>query len=115
MRGAAKIAKEGEEEAKAYAAFVEWCDDAAANTGFEIKTATAKKGKLEAKIGELTSSITVSVSKIDELVAAIAADDSDLKDATAVREKESADFAKNEAELMDCIDTLERADRKSVV
>jgi len=32
-----------------------------------------------------------------------------LKDATTVREKEAADFAKNEAELMDVIDTLERA------
>merc|ERR1719325_346388 len=50
-----------------------------------------------------------STSKIDELVAAIAADDSELKDATAVRGKEAADFAKNEAELLDCIDTLERA------
>merc|ERR1719221_2070635 len=68
-----------------------------------------KKEKLEATIGELTSSIVVSTSKIDELVAAIAADDSELKDATTVRAKEAADFAKNEAELMDAIDTLERA------
>merc|ERR550532_3212101 len=81
----------------------------ARNAGFEIKTAEAKKEKLEAKIGELTSSITVSISKIDELVSAIAADDAELKDATAVRTKEAADFAKNEAELMDVIDTLERA------
>merc|ERR1740129_1418765 len=50
-----------------------------------------------------------STTKIDELVAAIAADDSELKDATAVRQNEAADFAKNEAELMDVIDTLERA------
>jgi len=68
-----------------------------------------KKEKLEAKIGELTSSITVSTSKIEELVAAIAADDAELKDATTVRTKEAADFANNEAELMDVIDTLERA------
>jgi len=105
----AKIVKEGEAEAKAYTEYFDWCDDMAKNAGFEIKTAEAKKEKLEAKIGELTSSITVSTSKIDELVAAIAADDSELKDATTVREKEAADFAKNEAELMDCIDTLERA------
>merc|ERR1740129_1922321 len=50
-----------------------------------------------------------STTKIDELVASIAADDAELKDATTVREKEAADFAKNEAELMDVIDTLERA------
>lgn len=105
----AKIVKEGEAEAKAYKEYFDWCDDMAKNAGFEIKTAEAKKEKLEATIGELSSSITVSTSKIDELVAAIAADDSELKDATVVREKESADFAKNEAELMDVIDTLERA------
>merc|ERR1719410_832351 len=105
----AKIVKEGEAEAKAYKEYFDWCDDMSKNAGFEIKTAEAKKEKLESQIGELTSSITVSTSKIDELVAAIAADDSELKDATAVRDKEAADFAKNEAELMDCIDTLERA------
>merc|ERR1719351_442733 len=105
----AKIVKEGEAEAKAYKEYFDWCDDMSKNAGFEIKTAEAKKEKLESKIGELTSSITVSTSKIDELVAAIAADDTELKDATAVRTKEAADFAKNEAELMDCIDTLERA------
>merc|ERR1719242_2623731 len=81
----------------------------AKNAGFEIKTAEAKKEKLEATIGELTSSISVSTSKIDELAAAIAADDAELKDATTVRTKEAADFAKNEAELMDVIDTLGRA------
>jgi len=105
----AKIEGEAEAEAKAYTEYFDWCDDMAKNSRFEIKTAESQKKKLEAKIGELTSSITVSTSKIDELVAAIAADDSELKDATAVREKEAADFAKNEAELMDCIDTLERA------
>merc|ERR1719422_2851966 len=103
----AKIVKEGEAEAKAYKEYFDWCDDMARNAGFEIKTAEAKKEKLEAKIGELTSSITVSTSKIDELVAAIAADDSELKNATAIRKKENAEFSKSEAELMDVIDTLE--------
>jgi septation ring formation regulator EzrA len=105
----AKITKEGEAEAKAYKEYFDWCDDMARNAGFEIKTAEAKKEKLEAQIGQLASSITASTSKIDELVASIAADDAELKDATTVREKEAADFAKNEAELMDAIDTLERA------
>merc|ERR1719205_402340 len=81
----------------------------AKNAGFEIKTAEAKKEKLEAKIGELASSITVSVSKIEDLAAAIAADDAELKNATAIRKKENIEFTKNEAELMDCLDTLERA------
>jgi len=38
----AKILKEGEAEVKAYKDFFEWCDDAAKNKHFEIKTATAK-------------------------------------------------------------------------
>jgi len=105
----AKINKEGEAEAKAYQEYFAWCDDMAKNAGFEIKTAEAKKEKLEAQIAELTSSITVAVSKIEELVAAIAADDAELKNATAIRKKENAEFTKNEAELMDCLDTLERA------
>merc|ERR1739838_141859 len=65
----AKINKEGEAEAKAYKEYFAWCDDMAKNSGFEIKTAESKKEKLEAKIGELASSITVCVSKIEELVA----------------------------------------------
>jgi hypothetical protein len=105
----AKINAEGDAEAKAYKEYFAWCDDMAKNAGFEIKTAEAKKEKLEAKIGELTSSITVSVAKIEELVASIAADDAELKNATAIRKKENAEFVKNEAELMDCLDTLERA------
>merc|ERR1719412_3484042 len=84
----AKINAEGDAEAKAYKEYFAWCDDMAKNAGFEIKTAEAKKEKLQAKIGELTSSITVSTSKIEELVAAIAADDAELKDATTVRTKE---------------------------
>merc|ERR1719367_357543 len=106
---AAKITKEGEAEAKAYTEYFDWCDDMARNAGFEIKTAEAKKEKLEGLIGELTSTISVCTSKIDDLVAAIATDDGELKEATTVRGKEAADFAKNEAELMDVIDTLERA------
>merc|ERR1719367_160858 len=106
---AAKITKEGEAEAKAYTEYFDWCDDMARNAGFEIKTAEAKKEKLEGLIGELTSTISVCTSKIDDLVAAIASDDGELKDATTVRGKEATDFAKNEAELMDVIDTLARA------
>merc|ERR1719197_149881 len=105
----AKITKEGEAEAKAYTEYFAWCDDMAKNAGFEIKTAESKKEKLEAQIAELTSSITVGVAKIEELVASIAKDDAELKEATAIRKKENAEFTKNEAELMDALDTLERA------
>merc|ERR1719428_641548 len=43
------------------------------------------------------------------MVASIAQDESDLKDATLIREKENADFKAAEAELVEGIDMLERA------
>ena len=45
-------------EAKAYKGFFEWCDDAAANKGFEIKTASAKKEDCKATIEKATSDIS---------------------------------------------------------
>merc|ERR550532_202438 len=105
----AKVIKEGEAEAKAYNDYVEWCDDASKNMNNEITTLTAKKGKLEALIAKLTSAIAASDDTIAQLAADIATDTKDLKDATLIREKEAADFAAEEAELVDTIDTLGRA------
>merc|ERR1719281_2131529 len=105
----AKITKEGEEEAKAFNDYVEWCDDAASNLHFEIKTGTEKKAELESTISKCAADIEASSVKIEDLSGAIAADTKELKEATAVREKEVATFEKSEAELVDAIDTLERA------
>jgi len=105
----AKIVKEGEAEAKAFKEFFQWCDEASQNVNFEIKTAKGQKEKLEAKIGELTSAIDVSESKIEELSGAIATAESELNDATGIRTKEAADFAASEKELVETVDTLDRA------
>merc|ERR1740122_856293 len=96
-------------EAKAYSEYVEWCDDTSKNTAFAIQTATKSKAQLEAKIQELTSDIQAADSAIDGLVSDIATAGSELKDATAVRGKESADFAASEKELVESIDALGRA------
>jgi predicted nucleic acid-binding Zn-ribbon protein len=105
----AKITKEGEEEAKAFNDYVEWCDDAAANLHNEIKTGTEKKEELEATISKCKADIEACSVKIEELSGSIAADEKELEEATAVREKEVATFEKSEAELVDAIDTLDRA------
>merc|ERR1719335_2082982 len=105
----AKVTKEGEEEAKAFKEYVEWCDDAAANLANEIKTGSASKEELEATIGKATADIEASTAKIEDLSAAIASDEAELKEATAVREEEVATFEASEKELMDAIDTLDRA------
>jgi chromosome segregation ATPase len=105
----AKVTADGEREAKAYHEYVEWCDDVSANTQFQIKTATAQKGKLEASISKLTSDIEVGSSKIEDLAGSIAEGDAELKDATLVRDKEKAEFAASQKELEDAISALDRA------
>jgi len=105
----AKITAEGEEEAKAYKEYVAWCDDASANLKYEIKTGEAKKEELTAAISKASADIEASNDKIEDLAGSIANDDKELKEASAVRAKENADFAASEAELVDAIDTLDRA------
>jgi len=105
----AKISAEGEAEAKAYKEYVEWCDNAASNLKYEIKTGAAKKEELQATIAKTTADIEAADSKIEDLAGSIAADERELGEATSVRNKENADFAASEAELVDAIDTLDRA------
>merc|ERR1719436_1138728 len=71
----AKVTKEGEAEAKAYADYVEWCDEFSRNKQFEIKTATSQKEKLEAEIAKQTANAESSAAKIGELAASIAKDE----------------------------------------
>mmetsp|Transcript_111733 Transcript_111733/g.271434 ORF Transcript_111733/g.271434 Transcript_111733/m.271434 type:complete len:749 (+) Transcript_111733:2-2248(+) len=106
---AAKVTKEGEAEAKAYKEFFAWCDDAAKNKQFEIKTATSQQEQLEATITKETADSEAASVKIEELAASISASDADLANATTIREREAKDFAASEAELVDTIDTLGRA------
>jgi len=105
----AKVKADAEAAEKAFKEYYEWCDDAAKNAGFAIKTAKAKKEKLEASIEKGASEIEVSTSKVEDLAEAIAAAEKELEGATKVREEEAADFAKAEAELVDGVDTLDRA------
>merc|ERR1719408_1046790 len=96
----AKITAEGEAEAKAYKEYVEWCDNAAANVKYEIKTATSKKEQLEATIAKAADDSSSSGSKVEDLAGSIATDEQELLQATTVRDKEAADFAASEAELV---------------
>merc|ERR1719195_1043264 len=105
----AKIIKEGEDEAKAYHDYFEWCDDASKNFGFDIETANAEKAKLEALIAKSMDDSEASAGKIEELSAHIATDERDLKDATLIRKKEAADFAAEEANLLEILSALTRA------
>jgi len=105
----AKITAEGEAEAKAFKEYFAWCDDAAANLHNEIKVGGAKKEELEATIGKAAATIEACTGKIEDLSGAISADEKELAEATAVREKEVKSFQASEGELVEAIDSLDRA------
>jgi uncharacterized protein YukE len=105
----AKVKRDGEAEVKAYKEYFEWCDDMSKNKQNEITTASSLKAKLEATIEELSANIEAADAQIGDLAGAIATGDADLKSATAIRGKESEDFAASEKELADAVDTLGRA------
>ena len=105
----AKIIKEGEESQKVYDEFAEWCEDRSKDLTFEIKTGKSTVTSLEATIEEESSTIASLETEIDKLAGDIKTDEADLKAATEIREKESAAFASEEKEMMDIVDTLQRA------
>jgi len=105
----AKIIKEGEDAQKVYAEFSEWCEDQSKDLQFSIKTAKSEVESLTATIEQAKANIGAADQQIDELSNSISTDEADLKAATEIRTKENADFAAEEADLVDTVDTLERA------
>merc|ERR1719480_36681 len=72
-------------------------------------TGTSEAESLQAAIAEESATLSTLQAKVEELAASLAANDGDVKAATTVRNKEAADFAAEEKELMETIDTLGRA------
>merc|ERR1719262_1591571 len=104
-----KIVGEGNDAQKVYDEFAEFCEDRSKNVGFEIKTGKAEVKDLKAAIEKEVATASSLSAKIEELSSAISVDEADLKAATDIRAKEKAAFDAEEKELMDVIDTLERA------
>merc|ERR1719321_2656813 len=104
-----KIIKEGEVSQKEYDEFSEWCEEESKNLQFEIKTGKATAEDLTATIEKAVSDISSFDETIKELAAQISTDEADLQAATEVRNKENAEFVVKEADLVDTVDTLERA------
>lgn len=104
-----KIIKEGEDAHKVYAEFAEWCEDTSKDTMFEIKTGKQEVADLKAAIEKEAANIAVQESTIEKLAGEIATDEADLKAATEIRDKEEAVFTAEEKDLMETIDTLQRA------
>jgi len=104
-----KIIGEGQTAQKVYDEFAEWCEDRSRNVGFEIKDGKSEVASESATIESSTADIASLNAKIEELADALTVDESDLKSASAIRATENADFVAAEKDLVDSIDTLERA------
>jgi len=105
----AKVIAEGEASHSVFAKFSEWCEDEARELGFQIKTSQGEITDLKATIEKESSSIMAYETKIEELAAELALDEADLKAATEIRAREQSDFAAEEKELVEVIDTIRRA------
>jgi len=98
-----------DEEQKIFHEYTEWVDDRTTDLGFEIKTG-------ESTIEELTAFIEKSDNKVAELATAIGKLEDDIArlegekaDATAVRDKEHAEYVKVSTDYAESVDALERA------
>lgn len=104
-----KIVKDGEEEKKAFDAYMDWCKNGASDKRYEIKTSKSDIEDLTATIGKADADIQTASSKVEDLSASISTNTADLKAGTAIREKEHKEYTATEKEMVDTIDTLERA------
>mmetsp|Transcript_5117 Transcript_5117/g.12024 ORF Transcript_5117/g.12024 Transcript_5117/m.12024 type:complete len:699 (+) Transcript_5117:69-2165(+) len=107
----AKVIKEGEDAHKMYTEFSEWCEDRSRNLQYEVKTAEGEAEDLEAAIARATSTAAALSSEIEDTSASLSTNEADLKAANKIREAENSDFVAAEKELVDVVDTLERAIR----
>jgi len=104
-----KIIGEGNDAQKIYDEFSEFCEDRSRNLGFEIKTGKAGVNDLTATIENEKATAESLTAKIEEFASAISVDEADLKAATDIRAKEQGAFEAEEKELLEVIDTLQRA------
>jgi predicted RNase H-like nuclease (RuvC/YqgF family) len=105
----AKVIGEGEDTHKLYEKFAEMCEDRSRELHFNIKTADGEIADLKATIESASAEVQALGSKIEKLAGGIAESEAELKKATEVRDKEAADFAVEDKELVETISTIERA------
>jgi peptidoglycan hydrolase CwlO-like protein len=104
-----KLSKEAEGETKAYDEQMENCKFGAKDLGFEIQTAEGEIDDLTATIEKAKADLVSETTRIEALAADISEAEAELKAAKTIRANESAEFVTAERELVDVIDTLNRA------
>jgi len=105
----AKVTKDGEDEAKAYDEYYDWCNKVTGEELHSIELDKERKEKLVADIEKYFAEIEQSGKAISDEAKAIAQAIKEGKNALHLREKQHSDFMAAEKELVESIDMLSRA------
>jgi chromosome segregation ATPase len=86
-----------------------WCDKESNEKEDAITSHKRTIGDLESEIADATARISELGTEVEELAGKISGAETDLAEATKLREEEKAAFSASESELVDTVDSLERA------
>merc|ERR1719484_164037 len=89
--------------------YTKWCDSESNEKEDAITSHKRTIGDLEAEIADATARISELGTEVEDLAGKISGAESELGEATKLREEEKAAFAASESELVDTVDSLERA------
>merc|ERR1719484_354895 len=89
--------------------YTKYCDSESNEKEDAITSHKRTIGDLEAEIADATARISELGTEVEELAGKISGSESDLAEATKLREEEKAAFSASESELVETVDGLERA------
>ena len=89
--------------------YSKWCDSESNEKEDAITSHKRTIGDLEAEIVDASARISELSTEVEELAGKISGTESDLAEATKLRDEEKAAFSASESELVDTVDSLERA------
>jgi len=101
--------KEKHEEEVEFAKFHEWCDDQRFNAKTSIEEASEQIMQLDADIAKNEADAEQLAGEIADLEAATGQAQSEADSATAIRDKEHADFLAQHTDFSESIDAIQRA------
>merc|ERR1719484_50056 len=89
--------------------YTKYCDSESNEKEDAITSHKRTIGDLESEIADATARISELGTEVEELAGKISGAESELAEATKLRDEEKAAFAASESELVDTVDSLERA------
>jgi hypothetical protein len=105
----AMVLSQAADAQKLYTKYAAHCEERSREIMFAVKSEKAEVSSLKAVIDSNSASIGLLNSKIEDVSSEISSSENQLEAATAMRDKESDMFSREQVELQDIIGALERA------